>query len=262
MSVPIQRRQFLTLSALSIGAAQFPLSVYSEIQAKRVRLHCAAPSGYAYGHDTERVQGRLVSDTADEDQVVQNLDNIRMVHTPAFEPLPGQGIAPPASNSTFGTDRTRPYTRPVNGVQQATLPAIHLTGDPASVPQLVRRKTFAPLALTLDVAFVRLDQVALAVYETGLIQCSGRIAHSGGQFQELQGAKVTLQVKAYGQAKKPAFTPLSGPILASWEYTRWVSSKASPEEISLVNIEYCRNIRLKYDEITQMTVNLVYWRSR
>jgi len=261
MSHSIPRRQFLTLTAL--GAGFIPLTpLLAEIQRKRVRANCAARGHYQYGHDGDQIQERLVSKKGIEDQVVLNLEYLRMQHTPADGLLPGEGIALPAQNSVFGANRILDRTRDVNGLRRATLPSIQMTTDSAAVPQLVRRKTFIPEELQLDVEFVRLDQVALALYETGHINCTGRIAHNGGLNQELKGAKVTIRVRIYSEANSPNFAPLNGPVLATWEQTRWVSFKSSPEEIDLVNLDCDRNIRLKYDEISHMSVNLVYWRSR
>lgn len=262
MSQLIPRRQFLTIAAFSAGFIQSSPLIFAEIQRKRVQLSCAARGNYNYGHDTERIQGRVISKKAEEDQVVLNLENLRMQHASADETIPGQGVATPALNSAFGKNPNLTYSRVVNNERRLTLPSIHTTAESSAVPQLVRRKTFVPEVLLLDVAFVRLDQIALALYETGHIQCSARIAHNGGQFKELQGAKVTIQVRVYSQAKNSNFDPLSGPMLASWEQQRWVSFNSSPSEISLVNLDCDRNIRLKYDEITHMSVNLVYWRSR
>jgi hypothetical protein len=263
MSQSIPRRQFLTVAVSGACFVELSTSAHAEIQRKRVRVNQAARGDFNnYGQDSERFQGRLVTDRADEDQVVLNLENWRLEYRDVEEKLPGAGIAVPAANSAFGTNRNLAYTQVVNGVRRATLPSIHTRLETGAVPQLVRRKTFMPSDLFLDVGFVHLDQVALAIYETGHIQCSGRIAHNGGLNQELKGAKVTIQVRAYSEPARSNFPPPNGPILGSWEQLRWVSAKAPSEEILLVNTDCDANIRLKYDEISHMSVNLVYWRSR
>lgn len=258
MSLP--RRQFLGYSLCSLPCLFTGAVALGEVQRKRARLRSALPN-HQYDHSLEQLQQTVVSDAGVIDQVVLSLEHIRLLHTAAPELLPGEGNAPIPGDSI----RRRPGftdTRIVDGQRRATLPSIHNTTDPSAAPQLVLRKQFVALVPALTVGFVTLDQIALAVYETGYIECSGQLTHSGGNNQELQGSKIAIRVRAYGQNPQANFPPPNGPLLASWEQQRWLSFRSSPEVIRLVDKDCDAAVRSKFDQISHMAVNLITYRSR
>src|SRR5205807_1961674 len=148
------------------------------------------------------------------------------------------------------------------GFRRESAPAQIQTADGRYVsrPLIVRRKRFLLDATAIVADPVRLDQVQLAVYETGRVAASGRILHPGGPNPGLLGNNITIRVRAYAGVPLEGTSSPNGPLLWQGEKLRWLP-KNQPQ-VMVLSGEFSEEVRLHYDEIQLMEVNLEYRKDR
>lgn len=128
----------------------------------------------------------------------------------------------------------------------------------------LQKKKFHFPATSLSVDGVRLDQVGLAVYDTGLVRCTGKVTHTGGPDGSRSSNCIMVQVRAYSgqpQAQPPLIN--SSVVWQSPEH-RIRARRNRPVTISLVPESSTRvpELRRSFDEITHLEVEFHVQRDR
>jgi len=201
--------------------------VAAEKFCRKATLRPAAPPG-RYGHDDIRAGASVVSSAGVEEVVVQILTD------PELRPIPNQPLA-----------EQWWHTRPRN----------------VAAPMPIRRRAFAPLNPSLVVAPMHLDRIALAIYETGELACTGLISHDGGPNGLVRGNSVEIRVRGYGQNRLTSTSAPNGPLLFECRQPCWVS-RGEVTAVSLTPADWCEAARRHFDEITFVEVNLEVRQSR
>ncbi len=133
-----------------------------------------------------------------------------------------------------------------------------------------RLKTFHFRATALTVEHIQLDQVGLALRETGTdppdatLLATGRITHSGGADGGLIGNNVTIRIRAYvASSREPNAIPPDAVMV--WQATskQWIS-RGRPQVISLVpaNLPQPEKLKTYMEQITHIEVQLEYSQDR
>ena len=127
----------------------------------------------------------------------------------------------------------------------------------------VRRKKFSPPPKPVVVGSVRLDQMGVFLYDTGDIQCTGRIVDESPPGDKRRGVNTTVIVRAYAgiQAKEEG---LNGATMV-WhkEGQLWVRNGLA-STVSLLPSSVPSQIALRrhFDEITHLELELRYDKGR
>jgi hypothetical protein len=215
----------VTLIAIACVAVAAPSS--ADRFRRKAMLRPAAPPGQ-YGHDDIRAGASVISSAGVTEVVTQILTD------PELRPIPGGPLPEQWWNS-----------RPRN----------------VAAPMPIRRKAFAPLNPSLVAGPVHLDRIALAIYETGELACSGLISHDGGPAGLIRGDHLVIRVRGYGQNRLTSTAAPSGPLLFECHQPCWVS-RGEVSAGSLVPADWCESVRRYFDEITFVEVNLEVRQSR
>jgi len=138
-----------------------------------------------------------------------------------------------------------------------------------NIKEALNRKTFRLSAPNIQVDHISLDQVALAIYDTGKVAFSGRLFNQGGKQKELLGNNVKVTLRAYaGQNNEGtpltlprAEGPVGGPMV--WQASlpaKWLLAR-NPESI-ILSLPAVTEIRNHFSEITGFDVTLAYDKGR
>ena len=121
---------------------------------------------------------------------------------------------------------------------------------------------FPVTALTVD--DVRLEQVGLAIYDTGLVRCTGKVTHTGGPDGSRRSNCIMVQVRAY--AGQPQSQPplINSPVVWESPEHRVRARRNRPVTISLVpdRWAFVPELRRYFDEITHLEVEFHVQRDR
>ena len=222
---------FLCISLSFVGLCEFPY-----LSARKTNNRSGLPR-YNYGHDLERFRDRAVA-SADPVVEVNQFAESRVLKS--FECC-GQ---------------SKLYTVP-----QVLIP----DGERSDLKRLVRLKPFYTPTASLSAGDVTLSQMAFDIQDTGFITASGRLANSGGPNGSLQGANITIHLRAYaGRVVGPPGTlPVNSPMIWESQSSHWIS-REDPKTISLTGSGRCYAavLRQRFDGITHLEVELVAQRDR
>ena len=127
----------------------------------------------------------------------------------------------------------------------------------------VRRKKFSPPPKPVVAGSVRLDQLGVFIYDTGDIECTGRIVDQSTPANKPRGVNATIVVRAY--AGIPAKDEgLNGSTMI-WHEQRplWVRNRL-PQVVSLLPSTLGTQAGLKrhFDEITHLEMEVRYEKGR
>ena len=185
----------------------------------------------------------------------------------------GQYTAEASSSQTvatiLGSTPTEVGKKVVVKMDAAGAPAPEEGKLGTKIKEALTRKTFLLSSPAIQVDHIRLDQVALAIYDTGKITFSGQLFNGGGKQKELLGNNVKVTLRAYaGQSKEGTprtlprgAGPVGGPMV--WQAVlpeRWLIAQ-HPESISL-SLPAVSEISSHFSEITGFDVTLAYDKGR
>ncbi len=128
----------------------------------------------------------------------------------------------------------------------------------------VRRKRFHFPARSLTVDHVKLEQIGLALYDAGVLQCSGRITHSGGRDGSLQSSCVVLRLRAYAAPPQTVVPLADAPVVWESSEQRVRVRRGQPVFTSLVSDREanCPTLGAHFEDITHLEVELRVQRDR
>jgi hypothetical protein len=131
--------------------------------------------------------------------------------------------------------------------------------------RVVRRKPFHVHATSITAAGASLQQIALSLYDTGQLQASGKLVHTGGTDGGLLGNNVSIRLRAYSAPTVPApeELPIDSELVWQSERKLWVA-RNQPISILLVppDPQRDRELRRFFNEITHFEVELITHQDR
>lgn len=254
-------RSMRTRVALAFGALLLVNGVlHADFPGRSCRIgrNAGCLPNQPYGADARRSQITIQSFPAIEDKLVLQSSNRRLLPTGApVQPLPARTI-PPATGSILGEPGFKvTQDRLFQGPVAVNLPTQESL-DPASAqaaPLIIRRKRFIAGAPPLQVGPVNVEQLGLAIYETGDIACNGIAYHNGGPEASLKGNHVEVGIRALSGTPGPDPLKPVGPIVWQKSHKLWLP-RGKHEAISFVPCSNDSAVRLHFDEIVQLQINL------
>lgn len=135
---------------------------------------------------------------------------------------------------------------------------------PGTYPQTLRSKSFHLPLPGMAIDGIRLEQVGLTLYESGRLDATGVLIHSGGPDAAIQGNWVTLRLRAYAAEAVEAANPLDAP--ASWECEQRFWLPRGPKTVPLIAAEdraaAMEVLGLQFDKLNYIQVELEYTNDR
>jgi hypothetical protein len=129
----------------------------------------------------------------------------------------------------------------------------------------VQRKKFHLRATSLTADQVNLGQIGLAIYDTGDIVATGRLAHDGGPNGDLRANFVRVHLRAYAGLPNRADAAglTDAPVVWACEHRFWVK-RGRPKTVSLVppTASQSSQLRCHFEKITHLEVELQCQRDR
>ncbi|MFO0946705.1 MAG: hypothetical protein U1D30_12280 [Planctomycetota bacterium] len=144
----------------------------------------------------------------------------------------GHRLGPTRVQPGFKAAQDRLFQGPV-AIQLPT----QQTLDPASAeaaPLIIRRKRFIAGAPPLQAGPVNVDQIGLAIYETGEIACNGIAYHNGGPEGALKGNHIEVGIRALSGTPGPdPLNQAAGPVVWQKSHKLWLP-RGKQESVSFV----------------------------
>ncbi len=249
--------------ALAAGAAQA-----GEWFFKHARLHKGLPR-YNYGYDDVRTSDFLTTAAAVEEQVVVTAGDVQLATLSAPESMPWRDALPTAESSILhrqdfiAKSNANDETGQVPGKFPIAEQWPVTPGSAVTRPIIMRRKTFAPdeKKAALQIQDVTLQQLGLAIYETGEIAATGSITLQLSDPPGKIGKQVLIEIRGFGATPSGLPDPPNGPMHFRLTHCVWLSS-GQESTISLVGVNKDDSIRRHFDEITHLQIKLYDRQSR